>query len=106
MPYDNLLKFKVGWLIREGLYPSNKSHELPKVGLIPMTLGCFGWTYVIWENYMFAKLITRFECLVHLLMHGMFCLLHDLYLITLSPWLSLIIHWINLIMLIRKETWT
>ena len=35
-----LLKFKASWLIREkGLYPSNKSHDLPKVGLILMILG-------------------------------------------------------------------
>ena len=71
MPKDNLLRFKTGWLIREGLHPNNKSHDLPKVGLILMILGYLAWIYVVWEHYIFAKLITNLPWML-----GFFLLMH------------------------------
>ena len=47
------------WSIREGLYPSNKSHNLPKVGLILMMLGYLPKEHVVLEHYIFTKLITN-----------------------------------------------
>ena len=43
------LKFKAGWLIREGLHPSNKNQDLPEIGLILIILGYLAKGYVIWE---------------------------------------------------------